>query len=123
MVHKVRYIGRRDDGHMKYMNIPAEQAVKSGISFMDDGYVMHVSDSDMLVYLMHVHCPHFEIKLNNTYKFTIADIYHSCPAMLLDLLELNGGEEYMVYLITHYEKLYEELQIIEEWQKENNSLN
>lgn len=114
---KVRYLGRRPDGHMKYMNIPAALAVEKGFMFEDEGYEMHITESDKLLYLVYKHCPHLHIKFNPDHKYTISELFKLCPATTYDLVDYNGGEEFIADVLLGYEQLYNQEQIVKSWQE------
>ena len=117
MVHKVRYVGRRKDGHVMFANVEAKEAVEKGTSFELNGYDMNLSESDELCFRMHQHCPHLDVKMNGHHEFTIKELYNMCPAILLDLLELNGGVEYIAQVLIGYDELYNQQQIVKQWQE------
>ena len=121
MVHKIRYIGRRIDGHMLFINMDAKEAVEKGKSFMKNGYEMNLSEIDELCFYMHKYCPNLNVKMNLEHNFTIKELYNLCPAILLDLLELNGGVDYIAQILIGYEELYNQEQIIASW-RENQQL-
>ena len=116
MVHKIRYIGRRIDGHMLFINMDAKEAVEKGKSFMQNGYEMNLSEIDELCFYMHKYCPNLNVKMNEEHNFTIKELYNLCPAILLDLLELNGGTDYIAQILIGYEELYNQ-QIVAVWQE------
>lgn len=117
MVHRIRYAGRRNDGHMMFISVDAKEAVEKGKNFETNGFEMSITESDELCFFMHKHCPVLDIKLNGEHKFTIKELYYLCPAILLDLLELNGGVDYIAQILTGYDELYKQEQIIREWKE------
>lgn len=117
MVNKVRYLGRHSDGTLNYINLDIKIALEKGTSFVDNEYNMKLSESDELRFYMHKHCPHLDVKMNGGHEFTIKELYHLCPEMLLDLLELNGGSEYIAQVLIGYEELYNQQQIVKQWQE------
>ena len=117
MVHKIRYIGRREDGHILFLNLDAKDAIEKGYTFDYGGYSMTVGEADELCYCMHKYCPNLDVRLNNEHLFTIKELYKSCPAMLLDLLELYGGADYIAQILIGYEELYNQEQIVKQWRE------
>ena len=117
MVNRIRYGGRRNDGQMMFLTIDAKEAVEKGKEFESNGYQMKLSEIDELCYYMHKHCSHLDVKMNYEHKFTIKELYNLCPAMLLDLLDLNGGVDYIAQMLIGYDELYNQEQIKKEWQE------
>lgn len=117
MIHKIKYLGRRSDGHILFINVDIREALQKGPHFESNGYELSISESDELAFCMHRHCPHLDIKLNPEHNYTIKELYHLCPAVLLDLLELNGGVDYIAQLLIGYEELYNQEQIKKQWQE------
>lgn len=117
MVDRVRYVGRREDGHIQFLNMDVQQALTKGTSFEINGYAMTLSESDQLCFRMHKHCPHLDVKMNGEHEFSIKELYHLCPAILLDLLDLNGGSEYIAQVLIGYDELYNQQQIVKQWQE------
>ena len=117
MTQKIRYAGRRDDGHMAFMSMSPEDALEKGKSFEHNGYQMELTESDQLCYYMHKYCPVLDIKMNGHHEFTISQLYNMCPEILLDLLELNGGVDYIAQILIGYEELYKQEQIVTAWRE------
>jgi hypothetical protein len=117
MTQKIRYCGRRSDGHMTFLSLTPQEALAKGKSFKINGYDMVLTESDELCFHMHKHCPHLDIKMNGQHEFTIKELYNMCPEILLDLLALNGGVDYIAQVLIGYEELYNQQQIIKQWQE------
>jgi hypothetical protein len=117
MTQKIRYAGRRSNGHMAFMSMSPKEALEKGKSFEHNGYQMNLSEIDELTYQMHKHCPHLNIKMNGHHEFTIKELYNLCPEILLDLLALNGGEDYIAQILIGYEELYNQEQIVAAWRE------
>ena len=117
MTQKIKYIGRREDGQIMYSTLDIKEALEEGKSFTLNGYKMNVCDLDTLCFYMHKHCRFLDVKMNPEHKFTIKELYNLCPAILLDLLELNGGIDYIAKVLTGYEHLYNQDQIVKQWQE------
>ena len=117
MTQKIRYCGRREDGHMGFISLPPKEALEKGKSFDHNGYKMEISESDVLCFRMHKHCPHLDIRMNGHHEFTIKDLYYMCPEILLDLLALNGGVEYIAQILIGYEELYNQEQSVMIWRE------
>ena len=117
MTQKIRYCGRREDGHMGFISLPAKEALAKGKSFEHDGYQMEITESDVLCFRMHRHCPHLDIRMNGHHEFTIKELYHMCPEILLDLLALNGGVDYIAQILIGYEELYNQEQSVIAWRE------
>ena len=121
MTKTIRYAGRRSDGHMAFISMHPKEAIEKGRAFELNGYQMTLSEIDELCYQMHKHCPHLDIKMNGHHEFTIKELYNMCPEILLDLLELNGGVDYIAQILIGYEELYKQEQIVAAW-RENQQL-
>lgn len=117
MTQKIRYGGRRSDGHMAFMTMDPKEALARGKSFEHEGYQMELSESDELCYYMHRHCPNLDVKLSGHHEFTIKKLYNMCPEILLDLLDLNGGVDYIAQILIGYEELYNQEQIVAAWRE------
>ena len=118
MHEKIRYIGRNKDENLIYKIMDIKDALEKGKSFTtENGYEMNVCDLDTLCFYMHRHCRFLDVKMNPEHKFTIKELYNLCPAILLDLLELNGGIDYIAKVLTGYEHLYNQDQIVKQWQE------
>ena len=44
MTQKIRYCGRREDGHMGFISLPAKEALAKGKSFEHNGYQMEITE-------------------------------------------------------------------------------
>lgn len=117
MTQKIRYCGRHDNGHVGFISLNPREALQKGESFKHNGYDMILCESDILCYRMHRHCPHLNIRMNGHHEFTIKELYNLCPEILLDLLELNGGIEYIAQILIGYEELYHQEQSVIAWQE------
>lgn len=117
MTQKIRYAGRRSDGHITFISMSPKEALKKGTSFEHNGYQMGITGSDVLCFRMHKHCPHLDIKMNGHHEFTIKELYNMCPEILLDLLALNGGVDYIAQILIGYEELYNQEQIVAKWRE------
>ena len=117
MTKKIRYGGRHENGHMAFISLPAKEALEKGKSFELNGYQMEISESDELCFHMHKHCPHLDIRMNGHHEFTIKELYNMCPEILLDLLDLNGGVEYIAQILIGYEELYNQEQSVIAWRE------
>lgn len=118
MIDKIRYMGRNEDQEIGYMSLPISQALELGLKYKDkDGNAeMEITSSEKLKFLMHRHCKHLKVKLNFEHRYTIAELYEVCPAILLDLLELYGGIEYLAETLIGYDQLYNEEQMKSQWE-------
>jgi hypothetical protein len=117
MTQKIRYFGRRSDGHMIFLSLAPQEALEKGKSFKINGYKMNLSESDELCFRMHQHCPHLDVKMNGHHEFTIKELYNMCPEILIDLLELNGGIEFIAHILIGCEELYNQQKIVKQWQE------
>ena len=117
MTKKIRYGGRREDGHIAFISMYAKEALEKGKSFELNGYQMELSESDELCYYMHRHCPHLDVRLSGHHEFTIKELYNMCPEILLDLLALNGGVDYIAQILIGYEELYNQEQSVRIWRE------
>ena len=117
MTQKIRYCGRREDGHMGFISLPAKEALAKGKSFEHNGYQMEITESDVLCFRMHRHCPHLDVRMNGHHEFTIKELYNMCPEILLDLLALNGGVDYIAQILIGYEELYNQEQSVIAWRE------
>jgi len=117
MTQKIRYSGRREDGHIGFISLPVKDALRKGTSFEHNGYDMTISESDVLCFRMHRHCPYLNVRMNGHHEFTIKELYDLCPEILLDLLALNGGVEYIAQILIGYEELYNQEQSVIAWRE------
>lgn len=117
MTQKIRYCGRHQNGHIAFSTLNPQEALSKGKSFEINGYQMELSESDELCYHMHRHCPHLDVKLSGHHEFTIKELYNMCPEILLDLLDLNGGTEYIAQILIGYEELYNQEQSVKVWRE------
>lgn len=117
MTQKIRYCGRRTDGHMGFLSLPFQDALVKGTAFEHNGYQMEITESDVLAFRMHRHCPYLDVRMNGHHEFTIKELYNMCPEILLDLLALNGGVEYIAQILIGYEELYNQEQSVAIWRE------
>lgn len=117
MTKTIRYAGRRSDGHMAFISMRPKEAIEKGKTFEHDGYQMTLSGIDELCFHMHKYCPNLDVKMNGHHEFSIKELYNMCPEILLDLLALNGGTEYIAKILIGYEELYNQEQSIIAWRE------
>lgn len=117
MTQKIRYCGRREDGHMAFLSLTPKEALSRGKSFEQNGYEMTLTELDELCYHMHKHCPHLNVRMSGHHEFTIKELYNMCPEILLDLLDLNGGTDYIAQILIGYEELYNQEQSVRIWRE------
>ena len=116
MINKIRYIGRYENQDIGYENKSIEEALQLGMNYSNNGADMKVTETEKLKFLMHRHSKYLKIKFNYEHKYTIAELYELCPAVLLDMYELYGGIEYIAETLIGYDQLYNEEQIKSRWE-------
>lgn len=117
MTRNIRYGGRNKERQMAYITLTHEEAIEKGKSFEKNGYQMEIAKSDELCFYMHKHCPHLDLRMNGFHEFTIKELYNMCPEILLDLLDLNGGVDYIAQILIGYEELYNQEQSVRAWRE------
>lgn len=106
MEEKLIYNGKRECGSILIISLEISEALTKGTSFILDGHAMQLSELDHLIYRMHKHCPHLNIKMKREHELTIKEMYETYPNILYDILESNGGVDYIAKLLIGYDELY-----------------
>ena len=119
MPGKITYMGRDNTDKIFIVNLEVNEALNLGKSFEKDGGTMQICESDELRYNMHKYCSRLDIRMNGWHEFTIKELYEKCPEILLDLLDLNGGSDYIAQILIGYEELYNQQQILKhDWKNQ-----
>lgn len=108
-MQKLRYRGTNSINHIKYLTLDKDLAVKKGLTFIEKNYEYTICDSDKLELLVHMYCPHLNVKLQTKHNYTIAEFYNLCPSALYDLINYYGEEQFLADIINGYDELYKQL--------------